>query len=164
MMEYRIETFPETLLVGLCLRMSIAQNRTGKLWQSFMPRREEIQHTTGDDLFSVQFYPTDYFQAFSPAMEFEKWAAVSVDTFDELPEGMEQLTIQEGLYARFFYKGSSANAPQVFGWIFGTWLPQSDYELDYRPHFEILSDRYRHNDPASEEEIWIPVRKKVVER
>jgi AraC family transcriptional regulator len=41
-----------------------------------------------------------------------------------------------------------------------TWLPSSDYVLDNRPHFEILGEKYKINDPESEEKIWIPVRKK----
>jgi AraC family transcriptional regulator len=38
-------------------------------------------------------------------------------------------------------------------------LPASGYELDDRPHFEILGERYKNNDPDSEEELWFPVRK-----
>lgn len=32
------------------------------------------------------------------------------------------------------------------------------YEIDFRPHFEILGEKYKNNDPGSEEEVWIPVR------
>jgi AraC family transcriptional regulator len=40
-------------------------------------------------------------------------------------------------------------------------LPLSkEYELDDRPHFEILGDKYKNNDPNSEEEIWIPIKLK----
>jgi AraC family transcriptional regulator len=46
-----------------------------------------------------------------------------------------------------------------FTYIFTRWLPASGYQLDNRPHFEILGDKYKNNDPESEEEIWIPVRK-----
>jgi len=37
-------------------------------------------------------------------------------------------------------------------------VPSSDYELDNRPQFEILGQKYKNNDPSSEEEIWIPVK------
>jgi len=39
-------------------------------------------------------------------------------------------------------------------------LPNSDYELDNRPHFEILGKKYKNNSADSEEEIWIPVKLK----
>jgi AraC family transcriptional regulator len=42
-------------------------------------------------------------------------------------------------------------------YIFNTWLPQSNYQLAPRPHFEILGEKYKNNHPDSEEEIWIPI-------
>jgi AraC family transcriptional regulator len=42
-------------------------------------------------------------------------------------------------------------------YIFNTWLPKSGYQLDRRPHFEILGEKYKNNNPDSEEEIWIPI-------
>ncbi len=70
---------------------------------------------------------------------------------------METFCIPEGQYAVFHYKGSSADS-SIFQYIFGEWLPKSGYELDDRPHFEILGAQYKNNDPESEEEIWIPVK------
>lgn len=61
------------------------------------------------------------------------------------------------MYAVFDYKGSSDDG-SVFKYIFNTWLPQSGYQLDNRPHFEVLGDKYRNSDPNSEEEIWIPIK------
>ncbi|MFM9945765.1 MAG: GyrI-like domain-containing protein, partial [Bacteroidia bacterium] len=44
--------------------------------------------------------------------------------------------------------------------IYGTWIPNSEYNLDNRPHFEILGEKYKNNHPDSEEEIWIPIKPK----
>ena len=92
--------------------------------------------------------------------EFEKWAALEVPNFDEIPEGMAPFELAGGLYAVFFYRGLSTNT-EIFQYIFNTWLPSSNYTLHIRPHFEILGDKYKNNDPHSEEEIWIPVRRRV---
>ena len=70
---------------------------------------------------------------------------------------MEALILPSGLYAVFHYKGSSSDN-SIYQYIFGTWIPNSDYDLDDRPHFEVLGDRYKNNDPNSEEEIWIPIK------
>ncbi|MEN9524835.1 MAG: hypothetical protein RLZZ256_219, partial [Bacteroidota bacterium] len=32
------------------------------------------------------------------------------------------------------------------------------YLLDERPHVEVMGSKYKNNDPASEEDIWIPIR------
>jgi AraC family transcriptional regulator len=45
-------------------------------------------------------------------------------------------------------------------YIFMEWLPQSNYQLDNRPHFQILGEKYKHNQPDSEEEVWIPIKTK----
>lgn len=156
----KIETLAEKKLAGKHLRMSLANNTTGNLWQSFMQRRKEIVHSIGTDLYSLQVYGPSYFENFSPAGEFEKWAAVEVSSFDNLPEGFEPFILPSGLYAVFTHIGGPATGAQAFQYIFGTWLPSSDYRLDNRPHFELLGDKYSNNDPNSEEEIWIPVRQK----
>jgi AraC family transcriptional regulator len=91
--------------------------------------------------------------------EFEKWAAIEVTDFENVPEKMDSYTLNGGLYAVFPYKGLSTDN-SVYLYIFGIWLPDSDYLLDDRPHFEILGDNYKNGDPDSEEEIWIPIKQK----
>lgn len=137
--------------------MSLTQNTTGALWRSFMPVRTTIKNTVGTDLFAMQLYPPDYFHAFNPAAPFHKYACVEVTDFADVPTDLETYTLPGGLYAIFDYKGLSAD-PAIFQYIFGSWLPQSGYQLDHRPHVEVLGARYKNNDPESEEEIWIPVR------
>ncbi|WP_276979903.1 GyrI-like domain-containing protein [Flavobacterium filum] len=155
----RIETINEKKLVGIRLTMSLANNRTGELWQSFMPKRREISNNITNDLISMQVYKPTYFADFKPTNEFEKWATVEVTNFESVPTEMETFSLAGGLYAVFDYKGSS-NDLSIFQYIFGTWLPSSEYVLDSRPHFEVLGDKYKNNDPNSEEEIWIPIKTK----
>ena len=100
------------------------------------------------------------FKNFNPAAEFQKWAAVEVLDFTEIPEGMETYTIKGGLYAVFDYVGPASEGEKIFTYIFTSWLPASEYELDNREHFEILGEKYKNNEPDSEEEIWIPVKRK----
>ena len=155
-----IRTIPETRLVGQRAIMTFADNNTPALWKNFMPRRKEIENSIGTDLYSMQIYAPSFFNNFNPNTEFEKWAAVEVSEFSTIPLGMETHTLPSGLYAVFLYKGASNAGTNAFKYIFETWLPCSDYELDNRPHFEILGERYKNNDPSSEEEIWIPVKAK----
>ncbi len=155
-----IRTLAAKKLVGFRRKMSLADNKTSELWRSFLTRRHEIPGAVGTDLYSLQIYDDKYFAPFSPMKEFEKWAAVEVADFDRIPDGMERLSLGGGLYAVFPHKGAAATAPKAFQYILGTWLPSSPYVLDSRPHFEQLGDRYKNDDPDSEEEIWIPVRKK----
>ncbi len=159
-MKPRIENLVEKKLVGKCLTMSLVKNRTAELWQGFMPVKNQISNKVSNDLISLQVYKPSYFTNFNPTLEFEKWATVEVTSFEMLPSEMETFTLMGGLYAVFHYVGSS-NDPSIFQYIYGTWLPNSDYTLDNRPHFELLGDKYKNNDPTSEEEIWVPIKAKL---
>ena len=155
--EPRIETSKEKKLIGKRLIMSLSDNKTGELWRNFLPHRREITNTLTSDLISMAIYNTTYFADFNPSNHFEKWAAVEVTDFGNVPIGMEAFTLTTGLYAVFDYKGASTDNT-IFQYIFGVWLPHSLYILDDRPHFEVLGDKYKNDDPNSEEEIWIPIR------
>ena len=152
-----IKFIPEKKLVGKKVTVSIANYTVSELWKSFMPFRDKIANRTVSDLISMSVYSADYFSAFSPVREFEKWATVEVKNFDNVPEEFQTFIIPEGKYAVFHYKGLNTDFT-IFEYIFRTWLPNSGYELDHRPHFEILGAKYKNNDPDSEEEICIPVR------
>ncbi|RFS15100.1 GyrI-like domain-containing protein [Emticicia sp. C21] len=159
MLQPRIETLQEKKLIGRHLTMSFNDNKTGELWRSFMPHRSAITNAVSTDLYSMQLYTSDFFKQFNPHTTFEKWAAVEVEGFDSIQEGMEPFTLTGGLYAVFLHRGSSTDN-STFQYIFSTWLPNSEYLLDDRPHFELLGAKYKNSDTDSEEEIWIPIRLK----
>jgi AraC family transcriptional regulator len=157
-MQPQIRTLTEKLLIGRYLTMSIAADRTPELWRSFMPQRKSITNAVASDLISMQVYDEEYsFKNFNPAATFEKWAAVEVSDFKNVPDGMETFVLKSGLYAVFQHRGGPATGFKTFSYIFGEWLPASEYELDARPHFELLGEKYKGSEPDSEEEIWIPV-------
>lgn len=157
-MNPQIKTFPLTKFIGRSLAISYSDYRIAELWSGFMSRRNEIQNTIGTELYNIQVNPDNF--DFNPRTPFLKWAAMAVSVFDCVPNGMEKLEISEGLYAVFHYKGDQSGAASFFNQIYSVWLPNSDYQLDDRPQFEILGEKYKNNDPNSEEEIWIPIRKK----
>ncbi|NVO03336.1 MAG: GyrI-like domain-containing protein [Bacteroidetes bacterium] len=161
-MNPEIRTLTEKNLVGIRLKMSLEDNRTFELWKSFMPRLKEIINNIGDELFSMQIYNQLYFENFSIGNEFEKWAAIEVKNFDIIPNGMESFILRGGLYAVFIYRGPASKGNEIFQYIYGTWLPTSNYVLDDKPHFEILGEKYKNEDPDSKEEIWIPIKSKDV--
>lgn len=158
-MKPRIQTLSEKKLVGKRLKMSFADYKVGELWSSFMPRRKDISNKLREDLISLVVYAANHFADFKPTNKFERWACVEVSNFENVPTEMETFVLHGGLYAVFDYKGLNTDN-SIFQYILGTWLPSSDYLLDDRPHFEVLGNKYKNNDPNSEEEIWIPIKTK----
>ena len=139
--------------------MSLQTNQTQELWRSFMPEKTKIKNRLSSELYSIRVYdrPMDPLDLAQP---FDKWAATEVKSLDEVPEGMEPLILEGGLYAVFDYRGLNTDS-SIFIYIFSQWLPNSGYELDERPQFEVLGAKYKNNDPDSEEEIWIPIKPKM---
>ena len=156
-MNPRMEVLIEKKLIGKRMSMSFADYKIPELWRAFMPLRKEIKHNVNNDLISLVQFAPDHFENFDPKNVFERWAAVEVDHFDHVPNELETYILPAGLYAVFHYKGSSNDAANFFNEIYNVWLPNSNYVLDNRPHFEVLGEQYKNNDPASEEEIWIPI-------
>lgn len=122
-----------------------------------MPRIKEITNNISTDLISMQV-EKELLRLGDFNQKFDKWSAIEVTDFNDVPQGMESFVLDGGLYAVFPYKGLSTDN-SIFLYIFGTWLPNSGYTLDNRPQFEVFGKKYRNNDLNSEEDIWIPIKK-----
>jgi AraC family transcriptional regulator len=156
----RLEILSEMKLTGKKMQMCFSANKTFELWRSFMPDRLSVKNKKSDYLYSVEVYPSGFFSNYNPDNIFEKWAAIEVTGFDEIPANMETLTVPSGLYAVFIHKGPASKGPETYQYIFMDWLPASDYQVDNRPHFAVMGEKYKHEAEDSEEEIWIPVKPK----
>tara|TARA_B100002049_G_scaffold21569_1_gene14480 strand:- start:75 stop:557 length:483 start_codon:yes stop_codon:yes gene_type:complete len=160
-MQPEIVSIDPKLLVGLKIEMSFSKNKTATLWQTFMPKKHLVS-AKSDELFSVEVYPDlNFFKTFDPTKTFEKWAAVEVNSAENLAEDFEVLKISEGLFAKFTYQGKASEAATFYNKIFGEWLPNSEYRLSNRPHFAVMDEKYKGEEAISEEEIFIPIEKKV---
>lgn len=142
-------------LVGKSQMMSLVDFRVEELWNSFLPI--SIKNTLSADLISMTIYQSSYFIDFDPSAEFEKWAAVEVSEFEDVPADLKTFVLPKGLYAIFHYQGLSSDN-SIFRYIFDEWLPNSNYVLDARPNFEVLGEKYKNNNPESEEDIYIPIK------
>lgn len=159
MKEPEIVDMQPKKLVGIRLRTSLADDKTSLLWNRFMKFREAIKNRKSDDLFSVQLYGNNFISGeFSSQSEFEKWAATEVNDYHKIPQGLEKLELTAGKYAVFVHKGTAQDFAETSKNIFEKWLPSSEYQLDDRPHFEVLGKEYKGpENPDSQEKIWIPI-------
>lgn len=135
-MEPRLQILTEKKLVGLKIDMSFTNNKTRQLWQTFMPRRKEIKNSLNHAFYSIEIYRPGFFDNFDPTIDFQKWAAIEVTDFDQVPVDMEKFVIPQGLYAVFLYRGLAIDAPKIYQYIFSTWIPNSN--------FEQMTDRISH--------------------
>jgi len=155
----RIEKLAKIQLIGLGIETSLAENKTFELWHTFRKTLKELKQSDSPSFYSVQKYPNNFPDNFTPTSRFNKWAAVEEKSIIEPPQAFETLTLS-GLYAVFIHKGTPATFPQTAQYIYGVWIPNSKYELDNNFHFELMESDYDPNDPESKEEVWIPIKEK----
>ena len=158
--ETKIIAFESKKLVGHFIEMSLFDNKTFELFSSFMPQKKLIKNTVSEDVFEVLIYDSNYLKKFCPTNTFTKWATVAVENYDAIPEGMKTLNLESGLYAVFNYKGLPKDFGILMSYIYSNWIPKSKYQLDIRPHFNILGEKAKRNHPDSEETVWIPIQLK----
>lgn len=170
-MENRIEKLEPTTILGKSLEMSLAQDKTQALWQSFGPFVKNIENRKDRNFISLQKFNSVFDpKNFDPNTRFTKWAGVALNKSNEerrteethagrLP-GLSHYEIQGGMYAVFTHVGPASEFRRSLEFIFGEWFPKNAYQVDDREHFEVLPEGYRPDDPYAQEEIWIPIRKK----
>ena len=158
MLSPTIRNVEQLQLVGISAQMSYIDNQTQKLWETFIPFSKKIIHKQSNDFYSLQVFPENFFKTFNPTIAFEKWALVPVTEIESNIEPCKPFILPAGLYAVFHHKGMDTS---IFQRIYGEWIPQSPYQLDNRPHFEILDEKYKKGSPDSEEDIYIPIRLRI---
>ena len=156
MIEPTILNFEGAVLCGASEPMSLQTFTPWILWPRVMTRLSQISNRTSPDLISLRYF--DGIPVFGPEANpaFTYWGGVEVAAPNK---GFEHLEIPAGTYAVFHYKGLS-NDSSIWRFIYSQWLPNSEWELDDRPHFERLGSKYKNDDPTSEEDIYIPIRPK----
>lgn len=85
-------------------------------------------------------------------------ACVAVDK-EIQPEGRVGVkTIEGGKYAMFLHKGPYSGFQELYDYIYGIWLPESEYELGDLPCFEKYLNSPDKNKPENlKTEVYIPL-------
>ena len=123
-------------------------------WEQFLTRVPDIRNRKGDRFFGVALTST-----FSIEDENLKYmAAVEVEDFSDIPPGMFSYEIPRAKYAQFTKVGAWKETSYAVNYIYGTWLPNSNYHrFNNGDDFEIFDTRYRLHDPSSISEYILPI-------
>ena len=148
-MHPKIITKPAFTVVGLRIRAAAKSPEIAQLWDQFVPRIGELQHSPEPH---VSYGLMDNFDA--SGMDYMAGNPIS-DTA-ELPSGMARWDVPANTYAVF--DTTLATIGQTFDDIFGKWLPTSGYQQAAGPYFERYPETFSPDTPALE--IYIPVKKK----
>ena len=158
-MEPIITTIAKVTVVGMEYHGQNKNKEITAMWGVFNQKCMAIPHLTGKRAaYGVCFSDADY----GTTGMFRYVAGLPVTVVDALPEGMTSCTVPAGRYAVFTHCGTLATLDRTFDYIYGTWLPSSEYRLDAtRPDFEFYDERFTTgDDPASKFDIYIPIAEK----
>lgn len=173
-MEHRIVRREAFKVVGMqiitTLRSVAVNMDIAKLWVRFAPRVDEIRGRIAPTItYCIRGNPADDETSqdeLTDETQQGQLACIEVEKFDDVPPGMVGITVPGRTYAVFTHKGRvfPNQLRQTYGHIYGEWLPRSGYETDGGFDFELYDEeRFKApDDPESETDIYIPVRRKTV--
>jgi AraC family transcriptional regulator len=129
----------------------------GALWDRFVPQMADIPGRVGAATYGICCQPEEGQQ--EPG-RFTYIAAVEVENLNGIPDGMTGIELPAHEYAVFAYSdGIGPELPKAMEYIFGEWLPSSEYELD-GTDFEYYGDDF---DPATLSGtilIYLPIKRR----
>jgi len=153
-MEPEIIIRPEIKLVGIAMQYDNADLSLPRLWSAFRPYRDQIKNRISDESFGIY----ESYEELEEDVNFTYVCTAAVANFDDVPEGMVTRELPEQIYAKFTHRGSIANLDQTLKYIWGSWLPKSNYNYDEKPDFELYPSGYNVADSESEMYLHIPVK------
>lgn len=120
------------------------------LWGALWQHDFEINGLDRETAFGVSF-------EVSPE-QFRYGAGYEVASPNVEPKGGCIITLAAGTYARFSARVEMANIPQMFDWVFSTWLPQSGRTQAQGAVFEVYPPDPEATETARLFEVWVPIK------
>lgn len=155
-MEPQIITRPATKLIGIANQYDSTDLSLPRLWSSFRPFRDTIKNRSNDASFGIY----ESYEENDNEVSFCYICCAAVENFDFVPENMTTRELPEQLYAKFIHKGSISELDKTLKYIWGSWLPKSNFEYEEKPDFELYPPNYDIKNPLSEMSLHIPIKKK----
>ena len=149
-MDGKIVSIKGFKAVGITYFGNNSNGEIPNLWQAFNKRYGDIKQKSN----SMLCYGICDDEPDSEG-RFHYTACAEVDSFQDIPEGMETKVVPEGKYLVYTYGGAIKDIGEFYNNIFTKWLPISGNEIDFRPQFELYDERFMSN---GEFDIYIPIK------
>lgn len=154
-MEPRIIEKGRFMVVGMKYYGSNNNNEIPELWKRFIPRMSEIKNVVNRN---VALGVCEFVENLTDESQFAYFACQEVSSLEDIPKEMEGLTVEKNRYAVFTHKGSVDRLGDTYEYIYGSWLPKSEYEPAESHDFESYDERFDPGDENSELDIYIPIK------
>ena len=122
-------------------------------WVGFLGKKKLISDQIGKEIYGVAL--SDEKQLREKKLSY--LASVETANLNQQVLDFEYLNIPQGLYAKFENKGSAQKSSTLMDYVYGIWMPQSDYRRARGYDFEIFDHRFAYNNPDSISFLCIPI-------
>lgn len=162
-LQHKVSMAPEIVnqaamkIVGVANQYDDGDLSLPKLWSGFHPYKDQIKHRVGTNFFGIY----ENYEESDDGTKFTYICAAQVESFDHVPPGMITREIEAQTYAKFTHIGPLENLEETLRYIWGSWLPKSDYEYANKPDFELLPASFNPADPNNKIYLHIPIIKKA---
>lgn len=160
-MQPKIEERDGFYLVGLGSTFERGQTEgIGQmLWPSFVKRIDEIHGIRGRSGDNLKTYGVcqEIWENGQIQDKFKYYAAVEVEPETVPPNGLELIHLKKQKYAIFEHRGGLQALQLTNQYIWGTWLPQSGYELAPASDLEVYPEDFRPEGTDTPIELWVPL-------
>ncbi len=161
-MQPRFEEKRELFIMGLgkIFERDNTKDIGDLLWPRLIERFEEIPRKLGKN---GDFYVTygvckEIWKDDQIQDQFNYYAGVEVEPGTRAPDGMELIHVPKQTYAVFTHQGSLKDLSLTNQYIWGTWLPQSGYELAPAMDLEVYPADFKPPKNEVPFEIWVPIK------
>ena len=160
-MEYRVIEREDTLAAGMVCTLKAGERENAQtvqaLWQKFHARQHEIQSVAAEP--QVQYGVMTFPAVFNPAdSAFTYMACTEVADTNNLPAGMNSITIPGGNYCVITHKGPLSELSRVFDWYNNVLLPKGEVRPRGVIEFERYDDRFKGFDKEDTEvDVYFPI-------
>lgn len=152
-LEPVFKTVDEKIVVGYLSLIDLECNLIPNLWMKFLQESYGIQNVVNPEIYYGVSFDND-----EETGVFFHLVGVEVSDIENLTEGMTYLTILQHKYAVFTHKGTMEMLGETYGYIYGVWLINSEYEIDDAYSYELYDERFNYGDADSEFDIYIPIK------
>jgi AraC family transcriptional regulator len=130
-------------------------DKISQLWNRFIERIPEIRNAKPYSLGVCMASHPDVPKKAGDTFVYV--AAMPVTSIDEIPEGMVACELPQSRYALFTHKGPIADIRHTVEYIWGTWIPETEYKLKDIPDYELYDDRFDPVTASGEVDIYVPI-------
>lgn len=154
----RMEARDKLKVVGVVNEYELDELDVLILWKTFKPFANNIQNRVGSEAFGLY----QNYNQIKGKTQFTYACCVEVSDLNNIPVGMEGWEVDQQNYAVFDHKVGVNKIDDTLRYIWGRWLPQSNYEFRLAVDFEVYAKQFDYKNLDNNiTEIWIPISSKT---